>query len=64
MNWFSFFTWLGLAAILIVGCSVPEGSPLASFNEIDFEASVDPITSASGVAIDSSQHRVATFRMW
>ena len=60
MKWFSFITWLGLAAVLLVGCSLPA----SSVQESGATVKENQITSASGVAFDPSLHRVATFQMW
>ena len=60
MNSFSFFARLSIAVILIGGCSLP----VASVQESDLSVSENQTTSASGVEIDTSKHRVATFRMW
>ncbi len=60
MNWFSFYSSLGLAAVLLGGCSLP----MSAVQESDSTPSGNQIASASGVAVDPSIHRAATFRMW
>ena len=60
MRSFSFWTVLGVAAILTGGCA----APFSSLQVSDSAVNDGKITSASGVAIDPSRHKVATFRLW